>query len=84
MGTILGCKIGSKGSQDMCKRGPRRRQEGQKRKAASPRRPETRPDADFLAIVPRLGLVLEAKIDLNRSKLEMHSNIHLTFDPYFL
>ena len=46
-GAILGTKIGPKGPKDVSKRGPRRRQEGQKRKAASPRRPETRPDADF-------------------------------------
>ena len=66
--TILGAKIGPRRSQNRSKRAPRRIQEGQKRKAASYRRPETRPDDDCLAMSPVLGPVLEAKIKQNRFK----------------
>ena len=68
LGAILGTKIGPRWPQNRPRRGPKRNQEGQKRKAASPRRPRTPPDEIFLAMVARLGAVLGSQIDRNRPK----------------
>ena len=68
LGAILGAKIGPRWSQNRSKRDPKRNQEGQKRKAASPRRSGSPADEISTAMVPRLGAVLEPKTDQNRSK----------------
>ena len=51
LGAILGAKIGPRWSQNRSKIAPRRNQEGQKRKAATPRRPKSPPNEIFHAMV---------------------------------
>ena len=81
LGAILGAKIGPRWSQNRPRRGPKRNQEGQKRKAASPRRPGTPPDEIFPAMPGWPGGFGSPK----SSKIgqEMVPKIDLIFDLLF-